>query len=211
MLKVCRTILDVQHVSEHGVAIADMTTIETAINILNPSLVVIPDVLMDAEATLWSAFPFLGKLHSVIPNPHFELMFVPQGSTLVEWKHCLMEFLATRTWGTKLVTTIGVPKILHKVAANQGVTDFHRFELLPHIPMNFNVHMLGCWGGWREMKGHPRVTSWDTSLPVAAAQRNRFLEGGRDDEKLQLIEEIEVEDPRLVTSNAQFLAERLGG
>jgi hypothetical protein len=186
-----------------------MEEVETAINVLNPNLVVIPDVLMDAEATLQSAVTFFGEIRKLFPHPSFNFMFVPQGSTLPEWRRCLCEFFGLPLWGTKLVTTIGIPKILHKVAINQGISDFHRFELLGFIPKPLNIHMLGCWGGWQEMEGHQCVASWDTSLPVAAAQRNHFMATG--DVKWQLLEDVEVEDPRVVTSNAQFLAERLGG
>lgn len=201
-------IVDVQHVSDHGVSIASPEQIETAINRLNPDLVVIPDVLRACEATLQSANEFLKVIRKVFPNPGFDFMFVPQGNTLPEWRRCLNEFFECSGWARKYITTIGIPKILHKIAPTP---DFHRFELLGFIPTALKVHMLGCWGGWGEMMGHKRVASWDTSLPVAAAQRNTLLCTLQGDQKLQLLEDVEVDDPRVVLENANFLAERLDG
>jgi hypothetical protein len=136
-------------------------------------------------------------------------MIVPQGNTIPEWRKCLHNLIDITKWTKSNTTIVGIPKILHRIAEQGGMEDFHRFELLGFIPEDFKVHMLGCWGGWGEMRNHPRVTSWDTSLPVAAAQRNVLLEVVASNKKYQLEENTPVDDTRIAEINAIFIAKRL--
>lgn len=70
--------------------------------------VVYPDVLKDAQATLCLA----QETHSLaIPG---DPMIVPQGTSLKEWKQCLIELI--RIVGYKTVSAIGIPVLYDRVS-----------------------------------------------------------------------------------------------
>jgi hypothetical protein len=129
---------------------------------LNADEIIIPDVVGDMTSTLRSCADFF-QLHPRIDD-FFDLMFVPQGDNLDEWKECLQVFLSQTNYAYR-VNTIGVPKWLSE----------QRWVALSAIPRTYQVHFLGCASGWGEFKGDPRIRSWDTSLMYSAAQRGLSL------------------------------------
>jgi len=159
-------ILDWQHV---GIGSESRTQslkdFRRAFEIVQPAEVIVPDVLRDREATLESAKKFLKELAPELPRKT-RFMFVPQGRDWGEWQVCLREMFEQFIGD---VHTIGVPKIL-------GADRRRFFDVFPpRLKSLVEVHFLGVWGGAEDVKGDPRIRSWDTSLPVAAAQNGVLL------------------------------------
>jgi hypothetical protein len=126
--------------------------------------VIIPDVLNDALKTIqyikeWFSSDSLKYVESL------RQMFVPQGKDVGEWVGCL-NWLLNSPYAYR-VQTIGVPMWLEKFVP--------RYNLLDYIPDQYDVHFLGCWRGAEEMCNIPRVRSWDTSIPISAAQNMMYL------------------------------------
>jgi hypothetical protein len=156
------TIVDNQHVSAdlkpHSVS--SIAMLISAADALEANEVVLPDVLGNADATLNNLI-----LYCSHPNLYrYRKMFVPQGKGPMDWVECLRE--GVQSCGEKF-QTVGVPKSLEQFGEDT------RIALIKYIPEQYDVHMLGIYKSVDEMTsylGLLRVRSWDTSLPIAAAQ-----------------------------------------
>jgi len=153
-----KLILDNQHPVDdtHVTGQADLTTLIVEAMRLEATDVIIPDVLNNSSATLSNLYEFSQKYPDAYR--HFDLMFVPQGRNEGEWLSCLRA-IQSIPFGQHIVT-IGVPKWLGPL----------RWKVLSEIPSKYKVHFLGVRDGWGELEYHPRIRSWDTSLPYAASQ-----------------------------------------
>lgn len=104
---------------------------------LEPDEIVVPDVLLDAEATIQRAQDFYES--GMYLGPWDRRMGVPQGKTLEEYRESLAYFLE-QEW----VTTIGISRFVSKIDINYS----HRWTLLARIPelleSDKEIHMLGC-------------------------------------------------------------------
>lgn len=103
---------------------------------------VLPDVFMDKDETLRESHEALMYVQSVYPT--VRMMAVPQGRSLEEWIECAREIL---TWP---VHTIGVPKVLTKLAGRDG--RIMALEAIQEHLGDKEVHMLGCWESPLELK-----------------------------------------------------------
>jgi hypothetical protein len=196
-------ILDWQHVAFGAQHVTQsLDDFLTAIHRVDPMEVIIPDVLGDSEATLESLNVNLPLLQADTFSD-VRTMFVPQGATVEEWIRCLQKGLHAQG---RRINTIGVPKLLEQ----WGV---HRASLVHMIPKEYEVHFLGVWNGAFETAItagiRDRVRSWDTSLPVAAAQSNSLL-SSYPNKKYQLGIDMPA-NARQVVENTSFLWDLLAG
>jgi hypothetical protein len=168
-------ILDWQHISTdapaHGLHFMDFLRV---IDELRPEEIIIPDEFKDADNTLRNAESFFADYQQAFKYEHDyrpRFMFIPQGETVLEWLKCLNTALVE--FGDKF-QVVGIPKVLESFEDNARTRLVN--DMLSFGPGKYNLHMLGVWRGVREMQYHPHVRSWDTSLPVAAAQQNHYLD-----------------------------------
>ncbi len=190
------TIVDNQHVSKdlNPRAVSSISQLVSAAKALDANEVIIPDALGNAEATLSNL-----SLYGNHPHLHpYRKMFVPQGNSPMDWVECLRE--GVQRVGEKF-QTVGVPKSLEQFGEDT------RIQILKCIPKQYDVHMLGVYKSYNEMVGNAmlmRIRSWDTSLPIAAAQVPTYL---------QPHEKYELTDAPVSTShalhNVKFLQARL--
>ncbi len=157
------TIIDNQHVTTDlkstGTTVGLGQLLEAAL-VLEADEVVLPDVLGDASATL----RHLNQYASNEKLFRYRKMFVPQGKTVMDWIECMRA--GVQSHGEKF-QTIGIPKSLEQLGSET------RTALLKYIPKEYDIHMLGIYATFSEMSNGldwRRVRSWDTSLPIAAAQ-----------------------------------------
>jgi hypothetical protein len=162
---------------------------------LHPQELIIPDVFRNKEATLKSADDFLRRVQARGTT----LMFVPQGKSFEEWVSCYQD--ADRAYGD-YIDTIGIPKVLESFAPST------RRHAISHVHHTYKIHMLGVWNGADEVFYHPRIRSWDTSLPLAAAQVSALLQF-HPDKKFQLNLGIDARDRGAVINNVEYLVSKL--
>jgi hypothetical protein len=210
------TILDWQHISTGAPDSNVHITVKQFFDViqeLQPQEVVIPDVFQDAHGTLISALNFLDacgpqlySLRNQDRDPRF--MFIPQGLSLQEWENCLIAGI--REFGD-MFQVVGIPKVLESYSPQA------RLRAIQLVPEQYKVHMLGVWGGANEMFYGERIRSWDTSLPVAAAQFKHKIEPfdtlvpflGNFKDKSQLLIGAELAWPPSVMANVDYLSMRL--
>lgn len=190
------TIVDNQHVSA-DLKSRDASTLEvlvSAAKALEANEVVLPDVLGSAEATLSNL-----SIYGSHPHLHpYRKMFVPQGKGPMDWIECLRE--GVQSHGERF-QTVGVPKSLEQFGEDT------RVGIIRYIPKQYDIHMLGIYKSYNELVGTAmlmRIRSWDTSLPIAAAQVPISL---RPHEKYELTDAPV--SPILALDNVKFLQARL--
>jgi hypothetical protein len=161
-----------------------------------PDEVIIPDVLKDANQTIALARAFIQI------NPlHCRYMIVPHGKSVGEWTWCLRTMI--ERYGHQF-QTVGVPMYLESFGTET------RYSLLDLIPERYDVHFLGCWHGWIEFHPCNRIRSWDTSLPISAAQEGNFLESKQGTYKPHLDHTKSV-NPTIALENINYIKALLAG
>lgn len=147
---------------------------------VNPSELVLPDVLFDYEETISRSEWLLRELTLNPFHKHISLMVIPQGKDDVEWLRCAEEMV---TWP---VNVIGVPKWLGKYATDTRLALVK--ELQPKLKKYGKVvHLLGCYNTMREIELFEGaiqshyiepgiVRGIDSSLPYVFAREGKVLD-----------------------------------
>lgn len=138
---------------------------------INPTEIVLPDVLCNCSATIVKTFDFLNKYADKLD---YQFMAVPQGATFTEWLICARTFVQD-----KRINSIGVSKFLNmRTTTNPWVRYEACIELEKLIEEygrdDLKIHLLGCDEG-PTIVGHiankfPFVRSCDTAFAYLAAQ-----------------------------------------
>jgi hypothetical protein len=140
--------------------------------------VAIPDVLGDANATLFQ----LEKFVSVYKHPSHSrhrvprLLAIVQGQTFEECAYCIDTFAFDKY--TNLIATIGIPKHLRKTTGQLDV----RIELARYIntkyPLKWDVHFLGYNSPGETMEAAALgARSQDTGAPFVCTAENMDIGG----------------------------------
>ena len=190
-------ILDIQHPVSSAIpsmASPPMTLSEyySVIRKILPDEVIVPDVLFDGVATLLRAKAFFENMPGDIRERELHYMFVPQGHSLDEWLHSRDDLTENFSY---VLDVIGLPMHLERFTS--------RTSLLEEVPSYCKVHFLGCWKGYGELVGNPRIRSWDTSLPISAAQVGMYLRDQTPLYKPHLVEGAPVNSAAAI-ANIQF-------
>ena len=138
-------------IMDNGAAEGVNPTIEELLpiyDLVQPTEIVLPDVVADAEETLKRSKAAYKVLKDQGYLDRYRVMAVPQGRTFAEWKECLYEMLQQPG-----ITTIGVSKFLTKnLQAEMGAGVNVRLECVDAIinaPVDrrtpVQIHLLGCW------------------------------------------------------------------
>jgi len=167
-----------------------------AIHDATPDEAVIPDVLKDANQTLALVHMFI-QINLV----RCRYMIVPHGNSVGEWIWCLNTMI--ERFGHQF-QTVGVPMYLESFGMGT------RYNLLGLIPSKYDVHFLGCWWGGIEFHRNDRIRSWDTSLPISAAQEKSYLEAMPSTYKPHLDHTKHV-DPIIALENIKYIKSLLAG
>jgi hypothetical protein len=153
------TILD-NGAFETGEAVPDVQYLQLA-RIIKPNVLVIPDVLKDAQATLGRFNEFM-QLNPLKGLSRTKLMGVVQaeGSTVNA------EILGS-TYSCKGVQWIGIPY----------VAELDRYRLIKKHPEWKNVHILGLphLAEIQILKDLPNIKSVDCSLPINLSKEKKLL------------------------------------
>jgi len=131
-------------IMDNGAAEGEQQRVDTLVRLaasINPTELILPDVLYDSEATLDRSY----KAIDVVKRSGLEcrLMAVPQGRTLHEWVGCALEMLQ---WP---VDTIGISKFLNYVLGPY-VRLLAIAAILPKLK-DKDIHLLGCACDAREV------------------------------------------------------------
>lgn len=172
-----------------GAAIPPDALLRLAAGVLADEIVV-PDKLNDMEATLklageafecWS----LESRHFHLQQP--QLMLVPQGSTLEEWRTCLFglilrwqRFASPFGVTASPKATIGIPvPALTRIGVEIGEV-LDRWARNLHENYDYDIHLLGgmkdLYALNRIAREFPFVRSLDTAKPIVYAMRGIVLD-----------------------------------
>ena len=137
---------------------ADIDVLRDAIDIVYPQCIVMPDVLMKGEETLFETTKAWTQLSDLMWKRGIEGMVVPQGATYEEWLNCLRMLLDLKP------DVIGIPRNieqlgLHRSTVVQDVSDL----------CGAKIHLLGMSNNVIEdvrACRSPRVMGIDSCLPA---------------------------------------------
>ena len=140
---------------------------------LNPDIVVLPDVLGNADGTLQQTYDFLDRY------PHVATygMAVAQGDSPRELIDCYASMRDFRTVDDQYIEMLGIPFVfswVEKDAAKQAAERINLLELMDSrriIDRNRRHHLLGTWQAneFRNYRDYWWIYSIDTSNPIMAA------------------------------------------
>jgi hypothetical protein len=124
-------------IMDNGVVEGNSRPIEEIVRkalMVNAKEIILPDVMMNQEATLELSYK---ALRYVKDNFNLKVMVVPQGKTMDEWLDCAIAMI---DWD---IDCIGVPKLLTKIAGRDG--RLFALTFLGNKLRGLDVHLLGCW------------------------------------------------------------------
>lgn len=165
------TILD-NGVIELGEA-AEEALLKT-LEIIEPDIIIVPDVFQRAEPTMQNYERWLDMLPDVMPHIR-NIMIVPQGRDVAEWCYCAYNMIML-SYAQGLTPLIGVPKVLDQDA--EEPTNTGRYAALCWMrdfdpDLIQRVHLLGIWESTpqllRVLQEFPEVQGVDSTLPYAHA------------------------------------------
>lgn len=135
---------------------------------ISADMIVLPDVLRDAEKTIAACKEHADLIDIIPPSKR---LFIPQGNDLSEWVSCL-------EWGIKHLRfgTVGIPKHL-------GRFDDARRKAVEEVVQRgaFRIHMFGIYGNARNEINDlgpviEHIMGIDSGIAIAAAQHNRDID-----------------------------------
>lgn len=152
-------------------------------NTLNPTVVILPDVLGDRKATIERTFEFLDKY----PHVSNYGMAVAQGSNPDELIDCYAEFRDYRNENELDLYMIGIPFVYSWVEKSPAAQAHARIQLLELMDKRRIIdrsrmhHLLGTWQAleFNFYRDYDWVYSIDTSNPIMAAiDGSRYTNSG---------------------------------
>lgn len=134
-------------------------------------VIVLTDVLMDAEETVQRSIIAAHELDHALPRVRFSYMIVPQGRSLQEWTSCLLSLLSASRYFPRLVTRVGITRCVNeyvhiKTASSIAWALSNTTQHLLGFDTTFYRNYLGCAHWWG-------VGSIDTAKPAIWAMRGR--------------------------------------
>lgn len=170
----------------------DVRTLESVIDRMSPSEVVLPDFLEDKERTCRAARANIQELRTWYAG---RLMAVPQGTTVQDYLDCIYEFISMKEIGT-----IGISKYFPEITGEPRRTllQLVRDRSL-HKRRSIDWHLLGLAETPKELSNlaldFPWIRGIDTCYPVLAAMNGMKLSA--DSEVITSPEGYELSTPWL--------------
>lgn len=168
---------------------------------INPTEIVLPDVLRDRKATIEKSSAFIKELNNRGELPKYTFMFVPQGRTFDEWRLC-MDYMLDLHRG--MISSIGVSKFLDMLSTTEvnvrekAVAYIEEKKIRDNIP-GLEIHLLGCSEGAATIRSifskHPSVRGVDSAIGYLYAQNKQLpsFECGRPEGEIDFLEGKEPE------------------
>ena len=177
-----------------------LDTMYDMIKEINPSEVILNDVLDDREATAEKSTIALDFYKSKGYNK--QLMFVMQGTDFFDWnKNILNRELLVN------IQTVGIPKVISKQWEN-----YDRYDCCKQLMTErYNIHLLGCNERIDYLKyfNNLRVRSVDTALAYLKAKANEYIDkGDRPNVKMDFINH-QLTDDGLLKKNIEIFDKRV--
>jgi hypothetical protein len=160
---------------------AQLDTIEDILEVaarINPTEVVLPDVLMSKDGTLEKTQTALKWLKDNDRIGDYLWMAVPQGRDLIHWQYCLRNLLDIDKDDLN-INSIGISKFLtlqlgvdaREKALNVAMDLLHEYDRY-----DIDIHLLGCGYDPLEVatlnkKFAGRIRSVDSAIPYVYAQK----------------------------------------
>lgn len=142
----------------------DFANLIKSYDLINPTEIILPDVLCDKNETMEKTCLFYSKYHDQIEK--YNLMVVPQGKSFEEWCVCADELIRKIP-----VTTIGVSKFLEMTTKDRSIRT-KACEFLKQYDVE--IHLLGCSEGPRVIKEarsvNPKVRGCDSAFTYICAK-----------------------------------------
>lgn len=139
-----------------------------AAEMINASEIVLPDVWLDGEATVHSAYDHIWMARNYnYSHPLTKFAAVVQGTTKEEWLKCY-----TRLLQIEGIHTIHIPKVMDKYWPGGRVALLHYLDATRQVSLRHDYHLLGIWHDPIELAACKKLTwirSCDTALPGHAA------------------------------------------
>ena len=132
--------------------------------LINPTEIVLPDVLCDKNETIIRTNKFYLKYKDQISK--YKLMVVPQGKSFDEWCECVEDLLKCIP-----ATTIGVSKFLEMTTGDRTIRT-RACEFLRQYDVE--IHLLGCSEGTKTIKearaANDKVRGCDSAFTYICAK-----------------------------------------
>lgn len=193
---------------DNGAAEHDQMTLDimwSVIEEINPTEVILNDVLMNCDATLETSVAALKFYREKGYKGQF--MFVPQGENLLEWIRCY------ESMDKSEISTIGVSKFV-----TSGWKDScARHKCCAHINGKMPVHLLGCHENILEVKEisecYSNIRSNDTAIAYIYAQADKeILDGDRPAGEINFIKsELDERKTEILKHNMYVFDETVQG
>lgn len=158
---------------------SDIDTTLQAANVVNASIVVLPDVLMDAKATVDVTKEALGWLKrnwddNTLQCKNYKYMLVPQatGLGIYTWIGCLADILTyMELENIRFVNWIGIARnVMDQAGVSRDTCAFHINNMMPG---EVDIHLLGFSENLTDdlvtLRNHENVMSIDSAEPVRFA------------------------------------------
>lgn len=156
---------------DNGTGDLDYQTMDKVLEIakkLNPSEIILSDILGDCDATLQESEK--SKKYFRDNGYKGQFMFTPQGKTFEEWCRCYDQFDKSD------VATIGISKFVTEFWNDDNA----REKCLEYINGAYPTHLLGCWKNINEVvecsKKFDNVRSSDSAICYIYAMSNMNIE-----------------------------------
>ena len=156
-----------------------------AYDIINPSEIVLPDVVGDFSETYKRTLRSYTYLVERGLITKYQIMAVPQGANFNEWLECLEHFLRLPN-----ITTIGISKFTSKLYKDELENINIRLECVDNVirlAEKFNrqvqIHLLGCYNNPREIaeineKYPGKVRGVDSAIAYVYSRNNEHIVSG---------------------------------
>ena len=165
--------------AEKGGAITLDTLLERTAQ-LQPSEIVLPDILYDCNQTLARSRAAIPEFLALRKPP--QLMAVPQGRTWREWKACALEMLS---WPE--ISTLGISKFITpelgahaRLEAVEWLYNVAQIDNSEHPTREapIDIHLLGCWSfptEVEEITSKYRIRGTDSAIAYVYTANNLVL------------------------------------
>ena len=107
---------------------------------VNANEIILPDVMLDKDATLEKSYDALQYIKDNFP---LKIMAVPQGKTIDEWLDCAITMI---DWD---IDCLGIPKVLTKLGGRDARLEV--LKMLGNKTRGLDIHLLGCWNSSIEL------------------------------------------------------------
>lgn len=178
---------------DNGAAEMDQISLSEILEVakyINADQIVLSDSLCNCDETIEKSMNALQYYKDNGFKGTF--MFVPQGHTFDEWKHCFIKMM-----NNKDITTFGISKFM-TVQFKDSEARLNAVKFMNEIGADVEIHLLGCHENISEIvnvnhyvdKTNIKLRSADTAIAYIYAQDEKsILDGNRPSNEINFVDE----------------------